>query len=233
MGGLGRWVQVTLGAYPLQPCTPSSCPHEGKGAELTVTPADAKCLTSDWWSVPRSEVEHHTEVKESLLSCLPDPQLPDTVRVHVCCHHHLPDLVRLQACPEPVSSRCESAEPCGLPRSQVPGAWLLLSLLSPVGLERVLASCLLGSYIGMCAVALESENFTYASEEKNCLRCFHWCQWMDSLISCISFLTVLKRSVQFSSVAKLCPTLCDPMDCSMRGLPVHHQLPEFTQTHVL
>ena len=39
-------------------------------------------------------------------------------------------------------------------------------------------------------------------------------------------------SVQFSSVAQLCPTLCDPMNCSMPGLPVHHQLPEFTQTHV-
>ena len=39
-------------------------------------------------------------------------------------------------------------------------------------------------------------------------------------------------SVQFSSVSQLCPTLCDPMNCSMPGLPVHHQLPEFTQTHV-
>ena len=37
---------------------------------------------------------------------------------------------------------------------------------------------------------------------------------------------------QFSSVAQLCPSLCDPRDCSMPGLPVHHQLPEFTQTHV-
>ena len=35
----------------------------------------------------------------------------------------------------------------------------------------------------------------------------------------------------FSSVAQLCPTLCDPMNCSMPGLPIHHQLPEFTQTH--
>ena len=35
---------------------------------------------------------------------------------------------------------------------------------------------------------------------------------------------------QFSSVAQSCPTLCDPMDCSTPGLPVHHQLPEFTQT---
>ena len=39
-------------------------------------------------------------------------------------------------------------------------------------------------------------------------------------------------SVQFSSFAQLCPTLCDPMNCSTPGLPVHHQLPEFTQTHV-
>ena len=39
-------------------------------------------------------------------------------------------------------------------------------------------------------------------------------------------------SVQFSSVAQSCPTLCYPVDYSTPGLPVHHQLPEFTQTHV-
>ena len=39
-------------------------------------------------------------------------------------------------------------------------------------------------------------------------------------------------SVQFSSVAQSCPTLCDPTNRSTPGLPVHHQLPEFTQTHV-
>ena len=37
---------------------------------------------------------------------------------------------------------------------------------------------------------------------------------------------------QFNSVAQSCPTLCDPMNCSRPGLPVHHQLLEFTQTHV-
>ena len=37
---------------------------------------------------------------------------------------------------------------------------------------------------------------------------------------------------QFSSAAQLCLTLCDPKDCSTPGLPVHHQLPEFTQAHV-
>ena len=40
------------------------------------------------------------------------------------------------------------------------------------------------------------------------------------------------ESVQFSSVAQSCPTLCDPMSCSTPGLPVHHQLLELTQTHV-
>ena len=39
-------------------------------------------------------------------------------------------------------------------------------------------------------------------------------------------------SVQSSSVAQSCLTLCDPMNHSTPGLPVHHQLPEFTQTHV-
>ena len=39
-------------------------------------------------------------------------------------------------------------------------------------------------------------------------------------------------SVQFSSVAQSCLTLCDPMICSTPGLPVHYQLPELTQTHV-
>ena len=39
-------------------------------------------------------------------------------------------------------------------------------------------------------------------------------------------------TIQFSSVAQSCPTLCTPMKCSTPGLPVHHHLPEFTQTHV-
>ena len=50
-------------------------------------------------------------------------------------------------------------------------------------------------------------------------------QHKHSLEQCLS-------SVQFSSVAQLCLTLCDPMNCSTPGLPVHHQLPDFTQTHV-
>ena len=43
----------------------------------------------------------------------------------------------------------------------------------------------------------------------------------------------LRKPLQFSSVAQSCQTLCDPMNCSTPGLPVHHQFPEFTQTQVL
>ena len=43
----------------------------------------------------------------------------------------------------------------------------------------------------------------------------------------------MQTSVQFSSVAQSCPTLCDPMNRSMPGLPVHHQLPESTQRETI
>ena len=44
--------------------------------------------------------------------------------------------------------------------------------------------------------------------------------------------SAMTLSAQFSSVTQSCPTLCDPMNRSTPGFPVHHQLPEFTQTHV-
>ena len=43
---------------------------------------------------------------------------------------------------------------------------------------------------------------------------------------------MLHQFIQFSSAAQSCPTLCNPMNCSTPGIPVHHQLLEFTQTHV-
>ena len=49
---------------------------------------------------------------------------------------------------------------------------------------------------------------------------------------CLEIIGAKYESAQFSSVAQLCPTHCDPMNCSTPGLPVHHQLSEFTQTHV-
>ena len=52
--------------------------------------------------------------------------------------------------------------------------------------------------------------------------------------NCLEFIifVINLTSVQFSSVTQSCPTLWEPMNRSMPGLPVHHQLPEFTQTHV-
>ena len=48
-----------------------------------------------------------------------------------------------------------------------------------------------------------------------------------------SVASVMSHTIQFCSVqSQSCPTFCDPMDCSTPGLPVHHQLPEFTQVHV-
>ena len=50
--------------------------------------------------------------------------------------------------------------------------------------------------------------------------------WRKKLFQCVWQQCTLNISVQFSSVAQSCLTLCDPMDCSTSGLPVHHQLPE-------
>ena len=49
---------------------------------------------------------------------------------------------------------------------------------------------------------------------------------------CLTISNKIFYSIQFSSVTQSCPALCNPMDCSTPGLPTHHQLPEFTQTHV-
>ena len=54
----------------------------------------------------------------------------------------------------------------------------------------------------------------------------------NSFAKIVSSKSLIIRSDQIRSVAQLCPTLCDPMNCSTPGLPVHHQLPEFSQTHV-
>ena len=64
----------------------------------------------------------------------------------------------------------------------------------------------------------------------------HWNTWRknekgkNGQFWCYHIWRVL-NSVQFSSVAQLCPTICDPMHRSTPGLPFHHQLPEFTQIH--
>ena len=55
---------------------------------------------------------------------------------------------------------------------------------------------------------------------------------LENIQKSVKNYTVQFSSVQFISVAQSCPTLFDPMDCSMSGFPVHHQLPEPIQTHV-
>jgi len=74
-------------------------------------------------------------------------------------------------------------------------------------------------------------------QQSDSVVCVYICVCMHVYISVraykthMNFLANLKYVYQFSSVQS-CLTLCDPMDCSTPGLPVHHQLPEFTQTHV-
>ena len=60
----------------------------------------------------------------------------------------------------------------------------------------------------------------------------HRCPSADEWIRKLQYIYTMEYSVQFSSVAQSCPTLGDPKNRSTPGLPVHHQLPEFTQTHV-
>ena len=62
-----------------------------------------------------------------------------------------------------------------------------------------------------------------------------WSPWpwdWSSLLAAFWFISIhCSEMNQFSSVTQACPTLCHTMNSSMPGLPVHHQLPEFTQTH--
>ena len=109
-------------------------------------------------------------------------------------------------------------------------------------------------FICMCVCGIAVEHITC-----NCIACLQVCDrlcpgprrhWAFQVADphsiaifrltfhCIHILHILYPFInglmhlQFSLVAQSCPTLCHPMDCSMPGLPVHHQLPEFTQTQV-
>ena len=83
-------------------------------------------------------------------------------------------------------------------------------------------------------VAMPSSRGSSPPRDQTCISCTageffnHWATWeAQKEVMANKF-----SSVQFSSVAQSCLTLCDPMNCSTPGLPVHHQLPELTQTHV-
>ena len=106
--------------------------------------------------------------------------------------------------------------------SRLPPCRVLLSWLGPPSKLQLLAGilCIYHPYWGLVPVP------SLLLEVPECLGRL-------TLYLCSSNPTLLKlSSVQFSSVAQSCPTLCNPMDYIMPGLPVHHQLLEFTQTHV-
>ena len=68
-------------------------------------------------------------------------------------------------------------------------------------------------YVCMCTHIYIFESFCYIPETNN-------------------FKSTLFQFSSVQLVAQSCPTLCDPINCSTPGLPVHHQFPEFTQTHI-
>ena len=74
--------------------------------------------------------------------------------------------------------------------------------------------------------------YMYQSQSPNSSPAFSLGIHLFLLYICVSISVLQIRSIQFSSVTQWCLSLCDPMDCSMPGFPVHHQLPELTQTHV-
>ena len=92
--------------------------------------------------------------------------------------------------------------------------------------------------VRMAVIKISANNkcWTGCGEERNLLNCW----WEYKLIQplwkmvwrFLKKLGIKPPSVQFSSVTQSCLTLCDPMNLSTPGLPVHHQLLEFTQTHV-
>ena len=102
---------------------------------------------------------------------------------------------------------CTMVRACHFPKSEAHQQWVQPQIW-PV------PSRILFENIGYCYIFLKSM------------------AWLSKIQT--SFWEVNPRisSVQFSSVAQSCPTLCNPMNCSTPGLPVHHQLLEFTQTHV-
>ena len=89
-------------------------------------------------------------------------------------------------------------------------------------------------YSSTCTVLFYRSDYTYSCG----IIWFVWTQTLQTVNSknneTLSAFFPIRcfSSVQFSSVIQSCPTLCSPMNLSTPGLPVHHQLPEFTQTHV-
>ena len=117
--------------------------------------------------------------------------------------------------PEPPSHLPPPPIPLGCPRALALGALLHASNLHWSSTLHMVI------YMFQCYFLISSHPRLLPHSPKVCS--LHLC-----LFCCLTYRVI----IQFSSVAQLRPTLCDSMNRSTPGLPVHHQLPEFTQTHV-
>ena len=123
----------------------------------------------------------------------------------------------LQSCPilcDPIKSSPPGSPSLGFFRQE---HWSGLPFPSPMHESKVAQSCLTLSNPMDCSLLGSSIHGIFQA------RVLEW--------GAIAFSNI-SASVQFSSVAQSGPTLCDAVNRSTPGLPVHHQLPEFTQTHV-
>ena len=99
-----------------------------------------------------------------------------------------------------------------------------VSLQTSEEIEKKLDNCNYIRHLELSATFLEILLGPYKHKSQYCLTLLS--KMTDpSVTNCLMY-------CQFSSVAQSCPTLCNPMNCSMPGLPVHYQLLEFTQTHI-
>ena len=80
--------------------------------------------------------------------------------------------------------------------------------------------------------AFNKQSLVYGNLKNSCSKSFVWTSPRAQYVKFESRKGLKRYSVQFSSVAQSCPTLCDPMDCSTPSFPDHHQLPELAQAHV-
>ena len=115
----------------------------------------------------------------------------------------------------------DSLQHCGLRSARLLCPWDCLSKNTGVGCHSLLQGIFMTQGSNLCLLyyrEILDHWVTQEAQDKN---------------NCFEFnIYLMVESVWFNSVTQLCLTLCDPMDCSMPGLPVLHQLPGFIQTHV-